>query len=311
MRMKQQFHNELELTQALSFFKSDPYEAKSRMEEYIKKYPRSYSDYPFYAGILIALRELEQAEKFLDDVSKLVSNDNYYKNNITLYKLYQRRYNIAKIRLLLYKGEYQELYDNYVKPNTYICNVEKYDLDLLTDNQNIGSNINMQQVKFYCRKKLGLINSNFRNNKSYLVRQIIKYDFNDFLRHIQKHMVDFNVDKDKPNDNLFVSGFPIMEVIDEVKKYIPNDNALYVGLSSDRYVFKYTGCGRVNNKLVDYIHVICFHGTDEIITMCPSIEGEYLPHIDLDYMNNTQKSDDIKVKRRSQIDKFNQRFGIK
>ena len=58
-------------------------------------------------------------------------------------------------------------------------------------------------------------------------------------------------------------------------------------------------------KITDYFKVICFHNTSNFITMLPVAEGEFLPHVDLNYMLSESNH---KVKIKSQIDKFNQRY---
>ena len=58
-----------------------------------------------------------------------------------------------------------------------------------------------------------------RDINSYLFRQIVSYDENDFIDHIKKHTADSNCDKDDPNKNIFSTDFPVDKIIDEIKKY--------------------------------------------------------------------------------------------
>ena len=74
----------------------------------------------------------------------------------------------------------------------------------------------------------------------------------------------------------------------------------------DTYIFKYDKCGRVGNRLVDYINVVCFHNTRDIITVLPVNYGENLPHVDLNYMIEDKPQKEIK--RVSAVEKFNKRF---
>ena len=103
---------------------------------------------------------------------------------------------------------------------------------------------------------------------------------------------------------MFVSGFEIDRVLEEIKKYIPSDKRIYSGFYQDTYVFKYDFSGKDNNKATDYFKVICFHNTSDIITICPSLYCENLPYVDLNYMEKEKP----KQKTLSQIDKFNQRY---
>ena len=93
-----------------------------------------------------------------------------------------------------------------------------------------------------------------------------------------------------------------------MKKYIPSDKKLYWGFYDNIYYFKYDGCGRDNTKLVNYIKVVCLDDTNNIITICPVVGSDNMPHIDLNYI---KKEEPVKVKVKSQIDKFNQRYNRK
>ena len=75
------------------------------------------------------------------------------------------------------------------------------------------------------------------------------------------------------------------------------------------YVFKYDNCGKHDNKIANYFKIICFHNTQDYITMFPCSNCENLPYVDLNYLVN---SNDIpKVKTLSQIEKFNKRYNCK
>ena len=148
----------------------------------------------------------------------------------------------------------------------------------------------------------------YRDKYTYLLRQVIEYRESEFLKHIKKHIVDSNDLIDKTNESVFAAEFNIIEIIEEIKKYIPSELGLCYGFLDNIYTFKYDECGRVNNKIVNYFQVVTLHDTCELITMFPVDYGEFLPYVDLNYMNKTNLP---KVKRKSQIDKFNQRFGVK
>ena len=86
---------------------------------------------------------------------------------------------------------------------------------------------------------------------------------------------------------------------------IPNENKLSWGFIEDTYIFKYDGCGRDNDRLVDYFKVVTFKNSKDIITMCPSCDCEEFSHVDLNYLNDKEEQ---KVKKISQIDKFYKRY---
>ena len=105
---------------------------------------------------------------------------------------------------------------------------------------------------------------------------------------------------------MFLSDFPLTKVIDEVKKIIPSQEHLFSdGLVSEKYFFKYDGCGRVDNKITDYLMAVSIQNTKKIISIHPSLSGENFNYIDLNYLREE------KTKKISRIDKFNQKYGIK
>ena len=137
----------------------------------------------------------------------------------------------------------------------------------------------------------------------------MEYREEDFREHIKKHLADDAINMEDASHAIFVPEFPIDEVIEEIKKYIPSDNCIYPGGIEDAYTFKYDKCGRDNYYMTDYFKAFCFHGTGDFITISPSVVKDInFPCIDLNYL---RKNDDLKVKRKSQIEKFNQRYNKK
>lgn len=307
--MKDLYYNVHEFNYARDLMDIDPYKAKEAFLLYIERYPQDYRARAYYASVLIILRELDEANRVIEDLEyEAYSNREFMadKNAIFL-KHFRQNITFAKIKLLFYQNKYQELYDTYFN-NDKIIDIYK-DANIYL-NQDMGY-FRYDSLAFYVKKKLNLIPHDVNNSSyTYLYKQIINYQDEMFLDHIKKHMADFNIEADTPNKSIFKYDFPLDLVFSEIKKYIPSERCLYSGLVEDTYVFKYDSCGWNNNKMVNYFKIVCFHGTSEFITMCPTKTGEYFPYIDLNYMNANINTDSVKVKRRSQIDKFNKKYGI-
>ena len=309
--MHNKYYDNYEFLQVLALMNIDPYECEARFIEYLDKYPHDYTSYTYYASLLVLLRKYEQAEDILEKTNLRVLNDLSFKNDSELYKTYIKNYNYSKIKLLIFQNKYMELYNTYIKPrNNYTC-LDSLNIDELSNTQTNNKGIDFRGLKLFCWKKMGMMNISKKEKYSYLFKQIIEYNDDEFLDHIKKHLMDYNTNADENNNSMFVENFPIQEVLDEVKKMIPNDRGLHFGFLDDTYTFKYDECGRVNNKITNYFQVICIHDTNDIITMYPTLEGDYLPYIDLNILNSNKQNDNVKVKRKSQIDKFNQRFAKK
>lgn len=155
-----------------------------------------------------------------------------------------------------------------------------------------------------------MLDKNLREGNTYLYRQMVYYKNDDFLDHIKEHLADYNKDLDNPNSCIFSTDFPISEIIETVISYIPSNKRFFTGFYQDTYVFKYDCCGKVNNKTTNYFKVVCFNDTKDIITMFPSLNCNELPCIDLNYLIKNKITENNKVKRLSQIDKFNQKYKL-
>lgn len=286
--MDHKYFDKWEFKQALDLIEINPLESKRLFEIYLEKYPEDYCCYTYYCSVLICLGEFEAAQKVFDYVEKIFITHKNFRSPQKM-KFFEQNIKFNKIKLLIYNKKFNELYD-------FLCSCPRDFIDEL-----------FYGVLFYTKKQLGLLDPNRREGNSYLFKQIVRYEEKDFLEHIKKHLADYNMLEDKRNSSIFSPDFPIYDVIEEIKKYIPSNNRTCPGFLENIYIFKYDNCGREDNRLVDYFKVICFHDTKEFITMCPASKCENLPYVDLNYLVTNKEN--IKVKQLSQIEKFNKRFG--
>lgn len=283
--MESKYYDKWEFEQLLSLAIVNPIEADIQYEEYLSKHSEDYTAYAYYASNLITLGKLDKAQKVLEYVESLYRNDaNFAELDKT--KSFEHNLVYSKLKLLAYQKKYDKLFSFY-KKNSYKLNEHK----------------NMDPVIFYCLKQMEMLDVSKRHRNSYIFRQILEYNEDDFFEHIQKHLSEYNMNQSCDDKSLFGADFPIKDVVSEVKKRLQSSKSLYIGFYDDTYVFKYDGCGRVDNKLVDYFKVVCFHGTSDIITMFPDKDCQTLPHVDINYMQLSSPS-----KKESQIEKFRNRY---
>ena len=283
--MSKTYFNVWEFKQALNLAEMDPISARVLYEQYLEKYPKDYSAYPPYCCNLITLGELDLAEKILNYVTQQAKEDSSFKyRNKT--EFFEQKLLFSKIKLLCYQKKFEEL-----------CSIYRSNpMDFIVRNLHIWT---------YVLKQLGKLDIDKKDTDSYLRRQIIKYEEDDFLDHINKHLSKYNENSDEPNGCVFEPNFPVGEVIKEIKRYIPSNKKMLQGFYEEVYIFKYNGCGRVDSRLVDYFKVVCFYDSTDFITMYPLKGNDNLPHVDLNYM---VKEENGKVKRKSQIERFNQKY---
>lgn len=286
--MDKNFFDKWEFIQTTGFAKENPYEAEQKFVEYFKQYPKDYNGYPYYVYCLVTLGKFDEAEEKLNDLEKRYKSDPHFAKQDTKIKILQHDIVMNRLRLYSYQGRYEELYNYYLVNKKF---VEKNEFS---------------ELIYYCRVKLNKLKVTRDGHNGYLIKQMSEYSKDDFLEHIKKHLAAYNMDLDVPNKNIFVPDFPIEQVLDEVKKYIPSNRRQCPGFWEDVYVFKYDECGRESNRLVDYFKVVCFHNTDQMITICPVEEGKLLDSIDLNYM--VPKKEYKEIKKESKVEKFNKRY---
>lgn len=288
--MANKYYDDWEYKKAMVTVESDPYRGAIELKNYLEKYPLDYTTYPYYISVLITIGEFAAAEENIYYIESIL-NSGVYKNDERREKILIYSIVFSKFKLLCCKEKYEEAYRFYLA-NTGV--VDSFDVD---------------KIVYFLKVRLGLVKENIEERASlpYFYRQAIDYQESDFLHHAKKHCKD-TLHGNEDDETEFVSGFPIEEVVSEIKKYIPLDKKLYHGFVDNTYIFKYDNCGTCDRRTVNYIKVITFNDNNSIITMYPYVKGERLPYIDLNYM---KVESNTKVKRLSQIDKFNKRFGIK
>lgn len=251
-------------------------EAIVEFQKYINNYPNDLDAYVFYADTLIKANRLEEAEIILKEASKLPGTD-----------LSKEDFILIKIKLLSVQNKYKECYELF-KNNMAIFYKRNWSID---------------SVLIFLKKKLGLPND-YKGEKldHYIFSQIVSYDKERSLEHIKKYHTHLN-----ENIVWFNPEFPLSDMFSKVQERLSSDNKMIKDIISDIYLFKYSGNGHIKTKLVDYFAVITLRDSNEIITMYPCENKGQNPFIDLTPI----MEDSPKLKRVSQIDKFNLRYNKK
>lgn len=280
--MIKNYFNTPEFTRILNLIKSDPSEAKNRLEKYLKEYPDDYWAYSVYASVLIILQDFYSANIVIENINLKLEASRFFSHDTRKKDAIKRRLFFSKVRLLSYTKKYQELYE------------------FLLENKKIASSFHLEELKLYCQKKLGILPEQNRAEKLYLVRQIIRYDKYDMLNRLRYHTFDYNDSIETPNDKVFAKEFPLGKVLKEVRKNIPSEKKLCFGILDDTYYFKYDNCGTENNVMTDFIKVTCFQDTSDILTMEPVLNASEMPYVDLNYLKDNGTNNKEKVKKENQ-----------
>lgn len=284
--MAKEYFNRLEFLKINKLVKKNPKLALKKFNVYIEEYPFDYSAYPYYINLLVTLRHVYKATIFLERVLLMVNHDtSYIYKAPDKYDIFLDNIIFAKTRILSYLKDYKAL------------------MDLFEKNKGYFAENGMLYIYPYCKRKLNLEDSPL-DNTNYMSMQTSDYSETRFLEHIKKHMTVYSEDE-KLNSNVFSLDFPFQRVLDEIKKIIPNGNGIYTGFFVDTYIFKFDNCGKVDSHLVDYFKVVCFHGTNNFITMLPVYGYDNYVQHDLNYMN---EFNNIKLKNESMVSKYYKRY---
>lgn len=271
----------------LALAKGRKYEAAiSEFEEYLKKFPYDVSMYLYYTELLISVGELEKAEDKLKNLP--VIKKNYHKKDYnTNTKEYLLNYLLQQIKILSFTKRYEECY-NLVKKN--ISALEIY---------GAGEN---SSFPLFLRKQLDLITEEDNTKpyyQSYLPRQILSYDEERAIEQIKKC-------QNSINNIHFSESFPLETIYSYLRQNLPLEDRMNATLFHNHYIMKYNHSGYINGNPVNYLDVVTLNDSNDIIMIRPYKNEERQPHTDLNFMYGEENP---KVKRMSQIDKFNQRYG--
>lgn len=254
-------------------------ESLVEFRKYISTYPNDLGGYIYYADALMKLGEFSKAEEILKNVPVLKGTSQASKDELLMFK----------IKLLCCQDKYNEA-----------LKILKQNIELFRKND-----WSFFGTLLFIKKKLNILEPvDYKNAETkYLWSQIISYDSEKALEHINRHM------SFEGNDNTatFNEDFPLRDVYFKLRELLPTDGRIYSDMINNFYIFRYDSNGHIDSKLVDYIYVVTLKDSNDIITMYPYENRERRDCIDL----TPKFIESPKVKRMSQIDKFNQRYGKK
>ncbi len=189
--------------------------------------------------------------------------------------------NTVKFKLmltLLKKKEYEEAYKM---------------LDIIDkDDLNKFQIVNYERSKLYLEAKT--VRQVNKCNLTYSEKQIVSYSFDDALTHIDRdHVKEATA---KFNDDIDLEAL-LISVPELLKDSVIVDNYFF-----ETYQVDYPNIGTVNDENVSKLAIVTLPNSTKVLTMFP-IKEEFVEH--------HKKEQSFVKKRKSQIEKFNERYGIK
>lgn len=276
------------LSNLIKMINSTPNAARISLEKFTKKNPNNIYGHICYSSVLIALNELEEADKELETVRQLIYTSSYLRDKPDLLEYYRHHLLVNRLKLFGLQNKSSEFLRLFNYNKSSIREVGPHDVIYFKHIQGynpppsyIPSYVSQQVLDYNEERFLEFVKRESRNNKNNEVSVTAKYGY-------------------------FSDDFPYERVVEEIKKSIPSDKKINQGFCYNVYVFKYTGCGIAEEKQCNYFKVVTLNNTDHLISMYPVSEDLDIEYTDLNHLKNKNESDE---KRLTMIDRFNKRYG--
>lgn len=194
-----------------------------------------------------------------------------------------------------------ELINLDIKNEKYESAYQKYkDLQKCSD---YVDDKHFKQMGIFLEHKLGILKLKFFEKETYFVQQLLNYNEDLALEHIKLHL---DKQKGKASHSVYSESVDVDELYYFAKEQILNIQPRDYDIC-DKYNIR---CNKVigetvENKLTDTLRVVTLSNTKDILTMYP------IPAIDNEMKLEENIVKTKYIKKESQIDKFNRRYGKK
>lgn len=250
-----------------------------KFEEYLEDYPYDLFTINEYLNLCIKLNQLEKVKPYLENITFTKKTKEIDFSFLQILKLnyYSRMHMFEECYTL-----FRKIKDD---PKIKLCN---------------GNAKYISDLDFYLRFKLGLLKTYEYKTNRYLFQQIINYDIERAANHIQKHI------KSVENaDGIIINSTHLADFLEQIQKELPNENHFNTLYFSNEYCFKSSNLSYTSGDYINLSEVITLDDTNQITTMYPSKNTDNIPITDI---TSPLLEKDSKVKRKSQIEKFNERY---
>ncbi len=253
--------------------------ALKEFEIYFNNFPEDAVARTIYADLLTKLGRFDEADELFEKIRTL--------------RDFNRVEKAFYFRLLIKLRCYQKRFKDAMDLSKLISDTD-YKLT------------NVEEV--FILKQLNSSKINESESSVYLINQILDYSEQGFFGHIEKHTMDSNV----LGCCKFYDDFPLEEVVSNIKEIIPSNNKICGAIVTYTETFKYDDCGKIDETVTNYFKVVAISNTNEIITMYPCTQVDSARYTDLNHLRYDieSKESSSKIKRLSQIEKFNQKYNI-
>lgn len=170
----------------------------------------------------------------------------------------------------------------------------------------LPNNLSNVRTSFVFERYLAIINKNLgdkvESNGSYFLNQTKSYSTSSAINHISEHY------KSENGSGRFSETFDLNKEYFNMTKSVQDTRPVFTSLNSpvDTYVVNHDNAGVLGDIPLNKIQVITILDTKDIITFYPVSKYSLGYEYEEDFIPKEEKK-----KRLSQIEKFNQRYGVK
>lgn len=259
-------------------------EALIKIREYMKKYPHDCFAMITYCEILYRLHDYKSARTNLEDYELPLNSSNTIKN----------KYYLLKVKIAIACRDFALAFDAYMKGRRNTSNSAGGYTNFFLSNT----------VYFFLKSRAGYLREDeIAKATSYMYKQII--DYSD--KRLNDRVLNYNtIESDSfNNDNIkFRDDIDLSRLLEEVKLMYKYQESYYYGPLFVARVFEVDGCGYDSEgNICNYVVVISFADTDEILSIVPANNYSYIKPLKLDITKKERK-----VLSRSE--KFNKKFNM-
>ncbi|MBP3461310.1 MAG: hypothetical protein J6K21_02760 [Bacilli bacterium] len=242
----------------------------------LSKFGKEYED-----NVLYYLGKIELMDKNYDNAIQYFSKISDKK--VKTYKSAK----LKEIMILIKQEKYKEAYELFKIVSNIKLNIESDNLE--------------RMILIYLNKKLNL-NIDIKCNH-YIEKLIVEYNKEVVIKHISKHKY---YDSNKSIHTLFNHGIDIEKIYDFAYNNISEENYIDNNFT-DCYILRYNNVGINEKGVYNYLKVVTLPNSKEIITIYPCDNIHINNIIYNEEINTLEKP---KIKKISQVDKFNKKYGI-
>lgn len=247
-------------------------------ESYLKDYPNDLFILNHYLNACINLNQLTKIRPYLENIPTSIEKS----------KKYGLDFQCMTLRYYCFTQQFEKCYELLQKYRKKVSSEKK---DSLID------------LDFYLRYKLDLLKRKEKKNHNYVFQQIVDYDIEKAIRHIQKHIAH-----KYPTMTTFTNINHLGDLLESMQQYLPNSDHHNTLFFENKYDFKLTNEDAVNESFKNLFNVFAIDGTASIISMAPNRNAYHAPITQISSNLEFIKEQTPKIKQKSQIEKFNEQY---